>query len=156
MSRLDYALLLEEMCGRKYLTDCILSNPTTYKSLSVRKGTLLKATTLEECTNLIKKSGFPFNYKVMDDLNIRLQCSTIQVHQLTLCQMRLLQAVEHLEERVEVLHKLEWAEGLRSGVGVHVTIPSHPHPIKGIIIQQCGMSPDKIGIKFQVRLIVSQ
>ena len=155
MSRLDYALLLEEMCGRKYLTECMLSNPTTYESQIVKKGTLLKATTLEECSHLVKKSGFPFNYKVMDDLNIRLQCSTIQVHQLTLCQMRLLQAVEGLGDRVEVLHKLEWAEGLRCGVGVHVTIPSHPHPIKGII-QQCGQSPDKIGIKFQVRLIVSK
>ena len=154
MNRLDYALLMEEMCGRKYLSHCKLSNPNAYDPKIVVKGSLLKAVSLKECNDLVKKSGSAFNYKVMDDFDIKLQCTTVQIRQLTDFQMQLLQAVEHLQDRVEVLHKLDWAEGLRDGVGIHVTIPTYPHPIKGII-KQFGRLPDKIGINFQVELIVS-
>ena len=152
--RSDFALLLEEMCGRKYLTDCKLSDLTHYNPVIISKGTILEAATHTECRNIPKESDFIFNYKVMGDSNIKLQCNPVEVRQLTNRQMRLLQAVEHLQDRIEVVHKLEWAEGLRPGVGIHVTIPSYPYPVKGII-QHCGKVPDKYGIHFRVELIVS-
>ena len=105
--KLDYALLLAVMCGRKYLPNCELSNHTHYDAVIVKKGTLLKAVTSEECHNITKQFRFLFNYKVMDDNNIKLQCNAAEVHELTNRQMQLLQAVEHLQDRIEVVHKLE-------------------------------------------------
>lgn len=153
-NRLEFALLLKEVCGRKYLTDCKLSNLARYDSVIIKKGTILKNVTCEEFRNITEQSDFIFNYKVMDDNNIKLQCTVLEVRQLTYHQMQLLQAVEHPQDRIEVVHKLEWAEGLRPGVGIHVTIPVYPYPVKGII-QHCGKVPDKNGIHFRVELIVS-
>ena len=152
--RSDFALLLEEVCGRKYLTNCQLSNRTKYDPKIVKKGTLLKAITLEECTDLTKQLGFTCNYKVLDDESIKLNCNIVQIRYLTYYQMELLKAVEYLEDRSEVTHKLEWAEKLREGVGIHVIIPTYPYPVKGII-QHCGKLPDRDGIRFKVELIVS-
>ena len=149
VDKLDHALLLEDMCGRNCVTDCELYNPVI-----VSKGTLLKTISFEDFDVTIRQLDFQCNYKVMDDENIKLQCNPVAVYQLTNWQMQLLEAVEHLQDRIEVVHKLEWAEGLRPGISVYVTIPIYPYPVKGII-HHCGRVPDKHGIYFRVELIVS-
>ena len=150
--RLDYALLLNDKDGKEFLTDCKLSNPAANVPVTVSKGSLLKAVTLEECSDLVKMSHFPFNYKAVDNFNIKLECNLLEIKQLTYHQMQLLRAVEHIQDRCEFVHKLEWAGGLRSGTGIHITIPNRPHPVKGIIQEQL---PDENGICFKVELIVS-
>ena len=149
---MDYALLLNDKDGKKFLTDYKLSNPAANVPVTVSKGSLLKAVTLEECSDLIKMSRFPFNFKAVDNFNIKLQCNLLEIKQLTYHQMQLLQAIEHIQDRCEVVHKLEWAERLRSGTGIHIIIPNLPHPVKGIIQEQLS---DENGTRFKVELIVS-
>ena len=59
-----------------------------------------------------------------------------------------------LFDRYKVLNILNWAEKLRAGFGVNVSIPTVPDPVRGVI-QYIGTLPDEEGTKFGIELMVS-
>ena len=93
------------------------------------------------------------NYRTLSKPSISLHCRIQQVHKLTEQQKDLLEGVEHLQDRTEVLHKLDWVQNLRVNYLVHVAIPTIPKPVKAVI-QYIGKLPEEKGTKFGLELNV--
>ena len=153
--RLPYGLLLEDVTGYvqtdMYLKGKIVS---TCNKQTVEKGTLLITLSHEEAKATARKFTSPHNYKAaVSQEKVTLHCVSDQVYQLTRQQRDLMQGVRGLHDRLEVVKNLEWVEKLNLGSVIHVTVPTIPLPVKGII-RHLDRLPGQAGIKFGVELMV--
>jgi len=126
---------------------------TSYHKQAVCKGTLLIALSHEESKATASQFSPLHNYKSLTDMSVTLYCNAHQVYQLTREQRYMLHEVRRLEDRLEVLHKLDWVAELHLGSFVYVTIPSIPVPVRGII-RHIGRLRKHLGTMFGVELIV--
>ena len=153
--RLPYGLLLKDVPGYVlvdlYVKDKIV---TSCNKQTVEKGTILITLSHEEAKVTASKFNPPHNYKaaVLQE-KVTLHCDQSQVYPLNRKQRDLIQGVRGLQDRLEVIHKLEWVEKLHLGSFVYVTVPTIPVPVKGII-NHLDRLPGEAGIKFGVELMV--
>jgi len=93
------------------------------------------------------------NYMTLLKPHLLLSCKPDEVYKLNLVEKDLIEGINHLQDRFENLHKLDWVQKLKIGSLVYVAIPSKPIPVQGTI-QYIGIPPREIGRKFFVELMV--
>lgn len=148
-------MLLESIVGFSHQDIVVDDQITTvdYKHLVV-KGSLVTVLPYKEARSIVKRHNPPHNYKyVLGDLVITLHCRPDQVYPLTKNQRSLLHAVAQENERLEVLHNLSWVDNLDQESFVHVTIPTIPVPVRGIIRHK-GRLQGEVGTMFGIELTV--
>jgi len=154
VDHLPYGLLLENVDG--YKKENVFRGEyvsISYHKQAVPKGTLLIALSHEE-SKATASCFNPFhNYKSMTNFLVTFYCKVHQVYQITREQRDMLLGVRRLENRLEVLHKLDWIAKLQLASCVYVTIPSIPVPVRGII-RHIGTLKKQIGTMFGVELMV--
>jgi len=125
----------------------------SYNKQAIPKGTLLIALSHEESKATASRFNPFHNYKLVADMSVTLHCKVHQVYQITREQRDMLRGVRRLEDRLEVLHKLDWATKLNLGSFIYVTIPSIPVPVRGIV-RHIGRLRKQVGTMFGVELTV--
>ena len=152
--RLPYGLLLEEMDGYKKQDTYRNGRPSiSFQKQKVRKGSMLIALNHEESKNIASHLHHVHNYKTMNDMSVTLGCEVNQVFQINREQRDKLRAVKKLEDRLQVIHKLDWVDGLDFGSYVYVAIPSSTVPVRGVV-RHIGKLNGEIGTMFGVELMV--
>jgi len=147
-------LLLENVDGYKKQDAFVGGHVSiSYHKQAVPKGTLLIALSREESKATASHFNPFHNYKSMTNFLVTLQCKVHQVYQITQEQRSMLQGVRRLEDRLEVLHKLDWVAKLQLGSFVYVTIPSIPVPVRGVV-RHIGRLRKQVGTMFGVELMV--
>ena len=127
---------------------------TQYQKHLVPKGTLLTVMSHGETRITADEFDPPHNYKcVMDHETVTLYCKPTEVHQLTKSERNLLNGVPMTNERIEVLHNLDWVGKLHFGSIVYVTIPTIPVPVRGVVCY-IGQLEGEVGTKFGIELLV--
>ena len=128
-------MLLEDVIGYAREGVIVDDQLVTYdKKYLVVKGSLLAAMSQKEAKATVGNIIPLPNYKyVYNHLTITLHCQPHQVFALTKSQRALLNGVQRENDRIEVLHNLDWVEKLHFGSYVYVTIPNIPIPVRGII-----------------------
>jgi len=142
---LPYALLLQDDGGQ-----------AESDTKQVLRGSLLAKLSQEEIKELKhqKNPGIPpFNFKVLENPNIKLYCNAHAVHLLNSKQKDFLHGIVSVSDRFDVLKKLEWAEKLREKSTVFISIPAFSTAAKGIV-HYIGKLPGETGTKFGVELLV--
>jgi len=155
VNRLPYGLLLENVDGYKK-NDAFRGGgqvSASYNKQAIPKGTMLAALSYEESKATASHFNPFHNYKSVTNLSVTLHCKVHQVYQITREQRDILQGVRSLEDRLKVLHKLDWVAELQLGSFVYVTIPSIPVPVRGVI-GHIGTLRKQIGTMFGVELMV--
>ena len=144
----EKCILLENKPAHRDLT---ASNSLTRDN--VLKGSLLVELTEVEARETHQFYSTPLNYKKFSNHLVKLFCEPEYVHQLNDKQFNLLLAVKYPFDRCKALEILHWAEKLKVGDGVFVTISSGFQPVKGII-QYIGSLRGEEGTMFGVELLV--
>jgi len=140
----EKCILLENKPAHRYTT--------RWNQDNILKGSLLVKLTESEAR---AHFTFPLNYKKYSDDMVKLYCEPKYVRQLNEKQFNLLLGVKHPLDRYRALNILDWVETLKIKDSVNVTIPTIPHPVKGIV-QYIGSLPGEEGTKFGIELLVSQ
>jgi len=154
VDHLPYGLLLENVDGYKQRYSFRGEHVSIfYNKQTVPKGTLLAALSHEESKATASHFNPFHNYKSMDNMSVTLYCNAHQVYQITQERRDMLLGVRRLEDRLEVLHKLDWVTKLHLGSFVYVTIPSIPVPVRGVVCH-IGRLNTQIGTMFGVELMV--
>ena len=120
---------------------------------NVLKGSLLVELTEGEARETHQFYTIPLNYKKYSNDLVKLYCEPEYVRQLTDKQFNLLLAVKYPFDRCKALEILHWAENLKVGNGIFVTITANLQPVRGII-QYIGSLPGEEGTMFGVELLV--
>ena len=153
--KLPYGLLLEDVIGYLHEFDVIEDQIVTHDvERLVDKGSLLTVMSQDEAKEIAGHITPLPNYKhVFNQLTITLHCTSNDLFSITKRQRDLLNGVSKKDDRIEVLHNLDWVEKLRHGSYVYVTIPTIPTPVSGVI---CHMGPleGEQGTKFGILLQV--
>ena len=147
-------ILLEDTVAHKQVNKW---NPLATKSFvgeHLLRGSLLLELTDVEARETNQYFTIPLNYKKYSDDLVKLYCKPEQVLQLSDEQFNLLLGVKYPFDRYKALNILHWVEKLKSGFGVNVTIPTIPHPVRGVI-RYIGLLPSEEGTKFGIELLVS-
>jgi len=129
--------------------------PRLYIEVRILRGTLLVELTKAEARETHQYFPNPLNYKKYSDDSVKLYCKSEHVRQLNDKQFNLLLGVKTPFDRYKALNILNWVETLKTKDIVNVTIPTIPHPVKGIV-QYIGSLPGEEGTKFGIELLVSQ
>jgi len=154
MEQKRFALLLENVIGYSH-------EDVVYDDQFVRynhehmiiKGSLLTMMSYNEAKTICNFNP-PHNYKfVSGHVTITLHCKPKQVYPVTKSQRNLLNGVIRENDRIEVLHNLDWVDKLKVESYVYVTIPTIPTPVKGII-RHIGPLKGEAGTKFGIELQV--
>jgi len=147
MERFHYGLLLEDVVG--YAKD---RSELFYTEASISKGSLLQA--LLPCSTSVAGPTYPHhNYTLLADFSVTLYCDSNLVHQLTTVQMDLLCGILSFADRLKQIEKLSWAESLKIGFSVSVSLQSTSSPQKATI-QYIGEVHGKCGRRFGLKLKV--
>lgn len=121
----------------------------------IGKGSLLTVLSDKEAESTASHFDPPHNYKyVSDQLTLTLHCKPDQVHPLTVHQRDLLGGIKQENDRILVLHNLDWVDKLKVKSSVYVTIPATSVPVKGVV-RYIGPLKEETGINFGVELLVS-
>ena len=156
MEKQPFSLLLQNAFG--YLNkDSGLDGSINMQDCKhqIAKGSLLTALSHQETESMANSFDPPHNYKyVSSDLTLTLHCKPDQVHPLTVTQRALLVGVTQESDRVEVLHKLDWAAKLKPEDHVYVTISSIPVPVEGVVRYIGPLKEGGMGINFGIELLV--
>ena len=150
----EKCILLEDTSGHRRIPK---KNPLAQKSFSqenLLKGSLLIELTDAEVREAHQHFHASLNYKKFFDNVVKLYCMPEQVLQLNGKQFELLLGVKYPFDRYKVMNILYWAENLKIGYGVNVTISASPDPVKGII-RYIGTIPGEKGTRFGIELLVS-
>ena len=150
----EKCILLEDRIAYKQTSTWSILTTKAFTEEHIVRGSLLITLTDSEVTETSSYFTTPLNYKKYSDDSIKLRCESEQVLQLNDQQFDLLLGVKLLFDRYKVLNILNWAEKLRAGFGVNVSIPTVPDPVRGVI-QYIGTLPDEEGTKFGIELMVS-
>ena len=145
MEKAHYGLLLEDVVG--YTKDGLF-----YTEVSISKGSLLQAS-VAHYTSVGGITYPQHNYILLADFSVTLFCDSDLVHQLTTVQMDLLRGIQSLSDRLEEVQKLSWAESLKIGFSVCVSLPSATSPQKATIRyigEVNGESGRRFGLKLKV------
>ena len=151
----EKCILLEDKVAQKQTSN--KWNPLAAKSFvgdRILRGSLLVELTDVEARETQQYFSVPLNYKKHLDDSVKVHCKPEQVRQLNDQQFSLLLGVKLPFDRYKVLNILHWVEKLKVGYGVNVTIPTIPHPVRGII-RYIGPLPGEEGTKFGIELLVS-
>ena len=117
------------------------------------KGSLLVELTEGEARETHQSYSTPLNYKKFSNHLVKLYCEPEYVCQLNDKQFNLLLAVKYPFDRYKALEILHWAEKLKVGDGIFVTISASLQPVRGII-QYIGSLRGEEGTMFGVELLV--
>ena len=150
-----FGVLLENVIGYSCEDVIIDDQLATYdqKHLVV-KGSLLTALSQQEAKATVGNINPLPNYKcVCSHLTIMLHCKPHQVLALTKNQRALLSGVPRENDRIKVLHNLDWVEKLHFGSYVYVTIPTISTPVRGVIYH-IGSLDGVVGTHFGIELDV--
>ena len=155
MEEMLFGILTENIIGYTSLEILIESQGiTTYQKREVIKGTLLAVMSNNEARMTADRFDPPHNYKcVLDHEITTLYCKPTEVYRLTKSERNLLQGVPRNDERIEVLHNLDWVDKLHFGSCVYVTIPTIPVPVRGVVCHIGGLIGE-VGTKFGIELLV--
>lgn len=150
-----FGILIETVIG--YTSEEILiedQGVTTYQKRAVTKGTLLTVMSHGEAKMTADRFDPPHNYKcVIEHETVTLYCKPTVIYQLTKSERNLLNGVQKRDERIEVLHNLDWVGKLHLGSCVYVTIPTIPVPVRGVV-SHIGQLKGEVGTKFGIELQV--
>ena len=145
MEKAHYGLLLEDAVG-------LTKDGLFYTEVSISKGSLLKALVAHDTS--VAGTTYPHhNYMLLADFSVTLFSDRDLVHQLTTIQMDLLRGIQSLSDRLEEVQKLSWAESLKIGFSVCVSLPSATCPQKATI-QYIGEVNGESGRRFGLKLKV--
>ena len=150
----EKCILLEDTTAYKQTSTWGILNTKAFTEEHIVRGSLLVTLTDSEVKETSKYITSPLNYKKYSDDSIKLCCKPEQVLQLNDQQFDLLLGVKLPFDRYKVLKILNWAEKLRVGLGLNVSIPTVPNPVRGVILY-IGTLPDEEGTKFGIELLVS-
>jgi len=152
----ETCILLEDRVGCKQTDKRYTASwaPRSYTDERILKGSLLVELTETE-TRDTQLYFTNLNYKKYSDDSVKLYCEPERVHQLNDKQFNLLLGVRTTFDRYKALNILNWVETLKTKDIINVTIPTIPHPVKGIV-QYIGPLPGEEGTKFGIELLVSQ
>ena len=151
---LPYAVLLQDVTGHKQYRSFILG--PCFGNQPVLRGTLLLRLSPEEVRGLNQYQSVnatPFNFKVQEEPSIKIYCNAHVVQLLNYEQMEILLAIRSLHNRFNAVDKLEWADKLKEGSTVYVTIPTLPTVAKGVV-RYAGKLPGESGRYFGVEMLV--
>jgi len=151
----EKCILLEDKVGLKNKWDPVTPGLCTEEL--IHRGSLLVELTETEARETYQyfTNKLPLNYKKYSDDSAKLYCNPVDVRQLNDKQFSFLLGVKLPFDQYKALNILNWVEKLRVGCGVNVTIPTIPHPVRGII-QYIGPLLGEEGTKFGIELLVSQ
>ena len=125
----------------------LISSPPTRKRTNVVRGELL-----------MMKQDSQYNFSLIRDAKICLNCSDKDVGYLTEAQFHLLEAVNIPIERLDAyFKKLLWGDGLQKEDIVYVIIPegiSYPSECAMAIVKYKGEIGSRHGIHFGVEIVV--
>jgi len=148
MSRMTYALLLEECKGHKE------TGTNTYAEQAIQAGSLLEALKDMEVAETAAKFDPPLNYRVLTDKAVKVYCEPAVVHQLTTTENDILLGVKDAADRVQVYHNVKWVSLLWEGSHVLVQVPHINQPVQSAV-HFIGYLPMESGIYFGVEFLVS-
>jgi len=151
----ENCILLEDKVGYKLSDKWNPLAPRSYTEERILRGSLLVELTEIEARETDQYFTNPLNYKKYYDESVKLYCKPEYVRQLNDKQFNLLLGVKLPFDRCKALNILNWVEKLRIGYAVNVTIPTIPHPVRGVI-RYIGPLPSEEGTKFGIELLVSQ
>ena len=150
----EKCILLEDTSGHRRIPK---KNPLAQRSYgqeNLLKGSLLVELTVAEVREAHQHFHAPLNYKKFFDNAVKLYCMPEQVLQLNDKQFELLLGVKYPFDRYKVMNILYWAENLKVGDDINVTISASPDRVKGII-RYIGTIPVEEGTRFGIELSVS-
>ena len=151
---LEKCVLLKDTIAYKQISRWNILTTKSFYEESILSGSLLVELTDAEARETYQHFAFPLNYKKYSDDSIKLYCKPEQVLQLNDQQFDLLLGVKLLSDRLKALNILNWAEKLRIGFGINLSIPTVSNPVRGIV-RYIGPLPDEEGTKFGIELLVS-
>ena len=157
MSRLSYALLLEDVKGYKKYSAFVKGDKPegelTHKVIS--KGSLLVQLSKNDVSKIQDTYKYLVNYMeyAIPSTECYLLVGDHEICSVSNQQRDLLYGIEGLTERLEVYKRLGWIEKLTEGSEVYVTIATVPYPIRGII-RWIGKLTGELGKKFGIELVV--
>ena len=151
----EKCILLEDTIAYKQTSTWGILTTKAFTEEHVVRGSLLVTLTDSEVEETSSYFTPPLNYKKYSDDSIKLCCEPEQVLQLNDQQFDLLLGVKLPFDRYKALKIRNWAEKLRVGLGLNVSIPTFPHPVRGVI-QYIGTLPGEEGTKFGIELLVSE
>ena len=152
----EKCILLEDTTAYKQTSTWgILMTTKEFTEEHIVRGSLLVTLTYGEVTEISLYFTPPLQYKKYSDDSIKLRCKPEQIFQLNDQQFNLLLGVKSPLDRYKAIKILNWAEKLKIGFGLNVSIPTVPHPVRGAI-QYIGTLPDEEGTKFGIELLVSE
>jgi len=151
----EKCILLKDEVGHKQTNKWNILAARSYIEEHILRGSLLVELTDAEARETHQYFTNPLNYKKYSDNSVKLYCKPEHVCQLNDKQFNLLLGVKLPSDRYKALNILNCVEKLRVGYGVNVTIPTIPHPMRGII-RYIGPLRGEEGTKFGIELLVSQ
>ena len=157
----QYAMLLEAKVGCKvphWMRDFRKSVRRQLIEVPVVSGTLLKALNEREMQATSLQYNFTFNYKVLfSDNEIWVRCEAKETKPLSFEEIKLLEAVRSVGDRVRLLHKLDWIGSLspESNVILKNMHGRFDHPVKAVIHYIGDIPGRNQGTHFGVELMVS-
>lgn len=135
----QYAMLLEAKVGCKvphWMRDFRKSVRRQLIDVPVVSGTLLKVLTEREMQLTSLQYDSMFNYKVLfSDYEIWVRCEAKETKALSFEEIKFLEAVKSVGDRVSLLHKLEWIGSLSPESNVILKNMSNKfdHPVKAVV-----------------------
>ena len=150
-----YILLEDAVAQRQTSKKWNLLGTKSFVGELILRGSLLVELTDTEARETQQYFTPTLNYKKYSDDLVKLYCRPEQVHQLSDKHFNLLLGVKLTFDRYKALNILHWVEKLKVGYGINVTIPTIPHPVRGII-RYIGSLPGEEGTKFGIELLVSE
>ena len=151
-----FGLLIKDTIGYLQEDSDIIgkSDLQNYKHF-ISKGSLLTFLSDEEAESTARHFNPPHNYKyVSGKLTLTLHCKTDQVYPVSMSQRVLLDGIKEENDRIAVLHNLNWVDKLKLQSNVYVTIPTTPNHVKGVV-RYIGPLKQEAGKIFGIELLVS-
>lgn len=155
MEKPCYGLLLEDIIGCSHenvlVDDKMITRHLNHK---IVRGSLLTKMSRNNAKTIAGDSKPLHNYKFDSSHDsVTLHCKPDQVFSITINQRSLLNGIPRESDRIEMLHYLYQVERLYDGSYVHVTIPTFPTPVRGIV-RYIGSLEGEPGTKFGIELQV--